>query len=128
MITGAFIAMSEVNQTSLCDKTTPCIFNSDVWTKPRGEFGVVLICIAVMLAIIIILTKALNTASTRNTIIMIITLIMMTIGVVLLAPFGTRISVKFYFLFRRSSVGTITCLLLHSQLLQLFVGARRCLS
>ncbi|CAH8537129.1 unnamed protein product, partial [Schistosoma turkestanicum] len=81
VITWAFGAMSDVNEIDFSSSTNCCIFNSTE-TKPQTMHisGIVLICIALILASIIILIKALHTESKMNTVIMIITLMMMTIG------------------------------------------------
>ncbi|CAH8297093.1 unnamed protein product, partial [Schistosoma turkestanicum] len=81
MITWTFSAISETTDNKICDKTNSCIFNSTDWSKPQEISGLVLIGMALMLALIIILIKGLHTASKRNTIFIIITLIMMIIGV-----------------------------------------------
>ncbi|CAH8537150.1 unnamed protein product, partial [Schistosoma turkestanicum] len=88
MITWVFGAMSDVNGIEICIHRNVCIFNSTVLNQPSNISGIVLICIALMLASIIILIKALHTESKMNTVIMIITLMMMTIGVLLLTLCG----------------------------------------
>ncbi|CAH8537175.1 unnamed protein product, partial [Schistosoma turkestanicum] len=75
MITWVFGAMSDVNGIEICIHRNVCIFNSTVLNQPSNISGIVLICIALMLASIIILIKALHTESKMNTVIMIITII-----------------------------------------------------
>ncbi|CAH8537289.1 unnamed protein product, partial [Schistosoma turkestanicum] len=82
IITWAFGVASGANHESICNNTTSCILNSNVWTEPRGISGLVLIVIALILAFAVILIKELHTKSTRNAIIMFITLIIMIIGVI----------------------------------------------
>ncbi|CAH8537317.1 unnamed protein product [Schistosoma turkestanicum] len=86
MTTWTYGAMSGANLNSICDNSTYCIFNSTVSEQIRSISSLVLIVIILIFALIIILTKALHTASKWNTIIMIITLIIMMIGVGLLTP------------------------------------------
>ncbi|CAH8537303.1 unnamed protein product, partial [Schistosoma turkestanicum] len=74
IITWAFGVASGANHESICNNTTSCILNSNVWTEPRGISGLVLIVIALILAFAVILIKELHTKSTRNAIIMFITI------------------------------------------------------
>ncbi|CAH8537188.1 unnamed protein product, partial [Schistosoma turkestanicum] len=88
MITCAFGETTKENDSGLCDSTNSCIFNATTWQNPCRISGVALIGTALILALIIILIKALHTASTWNNILMVITLIDMTVGVGLLTAFG----------------------------------------
>ncbi|CAH8537102.1 unnamed protein product [Schistosoma turkestanicum] len=80
--------MSAGNTSSTCTGKNCCIFNSTEWNKTLDLPSLVLIEISLILAFIIILSNALHTASTRNTIIIILTLILMIIGVVILTIRG----------------------------------------
>ncbi|CAH8286582.1 unnamed protein product [Schistosoma turkestanicum] len=88
MIKWAFSSMSEASKKSICDRTTWCTFNSTGWTEPRLASAFILLSIALILTQIIIFIKALHTASTRNNVFMIITLIIMIVGVALLTLCG----------------------------------------
>ncbi|CAH8286852.1 unnamed protein product, partial [Schistosoma turkestanicum] len=87
MLTWGFGEMSKSKNNTIFNCTNSCIFNNISWKQPIDKSGFLLLGIALVLALIIILIKALHTASTRNTIIMFMTLIMMVIGVGLLTAF-----------------------------------------
>ncbi|CAH8286963.1 unnamed protein product [Schistosoma turkestanicum] len=89
MLTWAFDATTYANDYNICDEKNFCIFNSTEWFEPRNKSGFVLIGTALILALFIILIKALHTASTWNTIIMVLTLIIMVTGVGLLTLCGS---------------------------------------
>ncbi|CAH8537025.1 unnamed protein product, partial [Schistosoma turkestanicum] len=88
MMIWAFGAMSKENKYSVCNSTNACIFNATAWSDLPRIYGVILIGMALIMALIIILLKALHTASTLNNIIMFITSIDMIVGYGLLTGFG----------------------------------------
>ncbi|CAH8537233.1 unnamed protein product, partial [Schistosoma turkestanicum] len=71
--TLTFCAVTKTNNDSICKRADSCIFDSGVWVRSRVMSGLVLTGIALLLALVIILTKPLHTTSPVSNIIMIIT-------------------------------------------------------
>ncbi|CAH8537075.1 unnamed protein product [Schistosoma turkestanicum] len=65
--------MLKENNNIVCNTKNSCIFNATAWGDAHRLSNIVLIIMVIVLGIIIVFTKVLHTAYTRNTIILIIT-------------------------------------------------------
>ncbi|CAH8297359.1 unnamed protein product, partial [Schistosoma turkestanicum] len=88
MITNAFNPVPEANDNIASCDSPPCIITLEYWKKPARIYGLILFLVALLFTIIVILNKALHSASTRNNIFIILTLIVWIICVGLLSPPG----------------------------------------
>ncbi|CAH8295665.1 unnamed protein product [Schistosoma turkestanicum] len=80
--------MLDANPKNVCTNSTMCLFCRNKWEDRWRISGLVLFTIALILVLIIILSKKLHDPSIKNTIFIITTLIIMIVGVRLLTLDG----------------------------------------